>query len=300
MKEISSPWQRLQEHAKERAPHYWNLIRADRPIGWLLLLWPTWWGLWLSAKAFPSWKLLIIFSLGVWLTRSAGCIINDVADRWLDGQVQRTQQRPLVAGHVSKKEALLLFCILMLIAFVLVLFTNTKTIVLSVVAVFLAASYPYLKRYTYLPQIYLGLAFGFGIPMAYTATHNQWPSVEIWLLYVANLLWTTGYDTWYAMVDRDDDIRMGSKSTAILLGDLDLIGIALLYLIFFLAMFLLGQRMQLGVNYYLGLCVAIGFAAWQFVHARDRVREHCFAAFKNNGLLGLVISLGIIVHYLIR
>jgi 4-hydroxybenzoate polyprenyltransferase len=300
MNDSPSFWQDLQARAQERAPHYWNLIRGDRPIGWLLLLWPTWWGLWLSAQGFPSWKLLIIFSLGVWLTRSAGCIINDVADQWLDGQVQRTQQRPLVAGNVGKKEALLLFCTLMLVAFALVCFTNTKTIILSVVAVFLAASYPYLKRYTYLPQIYLGLAFGFGIPMAYTATHNQWPSAEIWLLYVANLLWTTGYDTWYAMVDRDDDMRMGSKSTAILLGDMDLIGIGVLYLLFFLAMFLLGQRMELGINYFVGLVIALGFALWQFVHARHREREHCFAAFKNNGLLGLVITLGVIVDYAIR
>lgn len=297
MSETMTPVQRFGALARERAPHYWNLVRGDRPVGWMLLLWPTWWGLWLSAQGFPGWKLLLIFSAGVWLTRSAGCIINDVADRWLDGQVQRTKQRPLVAGTVGKKEALGLFVALMLIAFVLVCFTNLKTVLLSGVAVLLAASYPYLKRYTYLPQVYLGLAFGFGIPMAYTAVHDAWPTAVIWLLYVANLLWTTAYDTFYAMVDRDDDVRMGSKSTAILLGDVDLIAIGLLNTLFLLAMWLVGQRLELGVNYLIALAAATAMLAWQLHHAKDRSRERCFAAFKNNGIVGAVITLGVVLHY---
>jgi len=284
--------------ARERAPHYWALIRGDKPVGILLLLWPTWWALFLAADGLPPIKIMIIFTLGVWLTRSAGCIVNDYADRWLDSQVKRTQNRPLATGQVSSREAKILFCVLMLIAFGLVCLTNTLTIYMSVIAVFLAASYPFLKRYTYLPQVYLGIAFGWGIPMAYTAVQGSIPN-EAWLLFCANLLWTTAYDTWYAMVDRDDDIRMGSKSTAILFGDADLIALGILYSAFILAMVLLGRGTDLGINFYLGLTAACGFIAYQFIRGKTRKREDCFAAFLNNQWVGLSIFTGIALDLLL-
>lgn len=282
----------LKALVQERTPHYWALIRGDKPVGVLLLLWPTWWALFLAADGLPSIKILVIFTLGVWLTRSAGCIVNDYADRWLDGQVKRTQQRPLATGKVSSREALLLFCVLMLIAFGLVCLTNRLTVYMSVIAVFLAASYPFLKRYTYLPQVYLGIAFGWGIPMAFTAIQGKIPN-EAWLLFCANLLWTTAYDTWYAMVDRDDDIRMGAKSTAILFGDADLIALGILYTGFIWAMILLGRGTNLGVNFYISLVVACGFIAYQFYRGKSRKREDCFAAFLNNQWVGLSIFAGI-------
>ena len=289
----------LPPHWRERLPRYWLLIRGDRPIGWLLLLWPTWWALWLAAGGWPPLGTFVIFTLGVWLTRSAGCVINDYADRWLDPQVERTKQRPLASGLVSPREALWLFVAMMLVAFALVCLTNRLTIWLSIGGAFLAASYPYLKRYTYLPQVYLGLAFGWGIPMAFAAVQGTVPEIA-WLLFLGNLLWTTGYDTWYAMVDREDDRRVGAKSTAILFGDLDLTALGVLYGGFLIAMFLLGQRAQLGFIYYVGLAVAAGFIAYQFSIGRSRRREHCFAAFLNNNWVGLCVFLGIAVATVVR
>ncbi|MFT3807859.1 4-hydroxybenzoate octaprenyltransferase [Arenimonas sp.] len=284
----------LPPHWRERLPRYWLLIRGDRPIGWLLLLWPTWWALWLAADGWPPLGTLVIFTLGVWLTRSAGCIINDYADRWLDPQVERTKGRPLASGLVSSREALWLFVAMMLVAFGLVCLTNKLTIWLSVAGAFLAASYPYLKRYTYLPQVYLGLAFGWGIPMAFAAVQGTVPEIA-WLLFLGNLLWTTGYDTWYAMVDREDDRRVGAKSTAILFGDLDLVALGVLFGGFLVTMFLLGRRAELGFIYYSGLLVAAGFIAYQFSIGRSRRREHCFEAFLNNNWVGLCVFLGIAV-----
>jgi 4-hydroxybenzoate polyprenyltransferase len=289
---LASLFERLPPAWRERLPHYWALVRGDRPIGWLLLLWPTWWALWLAAGGLPPLGALAIFTAGVWLTRSAGCVVNDYADRWLDPQVERTRARPLATGAVSPREALWLFVAMMFAAFLLVCLTNPLTILLSIAGVFLAATYPFLKRYTHLPQLYLGIAFGWGIPMAYAAVLGTVPQVA-WLLFLGNLLWTTGYDTWYAMVDRDDDRRMGAKSTAILLGDLDLVGLAILYGGFLVTMVLLGRRVELGFNYYVGLAVAAGFIGYQFVLGRDRRREHCFAAFRNNHWVGLVVFLGI-------
>jgi len=283
---------------RERLPHYWQLVRGDRPVGVLLLLWPTWWALWLAADGFPPLLTLAIFTLGVWLTRSAGCVINDYADRWLDPQVARTKSRPLASGAVTPREALWLFVAMMLLAFTLVCFTNRLTIYLSVAGAFLAASYPFLKRYTYLPQVYLGIAFGWGIPMAYAAVQGSVPPLA-WLLFTGNLLWTTGYDTWYAMVDREDDLRAGAKSTAILFGDLDLMAQGVLYAGFLLTMLLLGLNAKLGVNYYAGLAVAAGFIAWQFVTARDRSRERCFEAFLANQWVGLAIFAGIALDVLL-
>jgi 4-hydroxybenzoate polyprenyltransferase len=284
---------------RERLPHYWQLIRGDRPIGTLLLLWPTWWALWLAAGGFPPLKTFLIFTIGVWLTRSAGCVINDYSDRWLDGQVERTRGRPLATGTVSPREALLVFVLMMLIAFALVCLTNRLTIYLSVAGAFLAATYPLLKRYTYLPQVYLGLAFGWGIPMAFAAIQNTVPTLA-WLLFLGNLLWTTAYDTWYAMVDRDDDLRVGAKSTAILFGDADLFALGVLYVCFLGTMALLGRQAELGFNYAIALLVAAGFIAWQFVSARDRSRERCFAAFLNNQWVGLCVFAGIALDLTMR
>ncbi|WP_202842608.1 4-hydroxybenzoate octaprenyltransferase [Luteimonas saliphila] len=284
---------------RERLPHYWKLVRGDRPIGWLLLLWPTWWGLWIASAGVPPLWTLFVFSAGVWLTRSAGCVVNDYADRWLDGAVERTKHRPLATGAVSGREALLVFAVLMLVAFALVLTLNRLTVWLSVVGAFLAASYPYLKRYTYLPQVYLGMAFGWGIPMAFAAVQGEVPPVA-WVLYVANIFWATGYDTWYAMVDRDDDIRMGAKSTAILFGELDLVAQGVLYALAFAALALVGREAATGPSYWAGLGVAALFVAYQFALARHRDREACFRAFLNNHWVGLAVFLGIAADYALR
>ncbi|PJK07358.1 4-hydroxybenzoate octaprenyltransferase [Lysobacteraceae bacterium NML08-0793] len=295
----STPDSPTQPHWRQKLPLYLKLMRADRPIGWLLLLWPTWWGLWLASGGFPDWHYLVVFSLGVWLTRAAGCVINDYADRWLDGAVERTRSRPLVSGEVSSREALWLFVTLMLLAFVLVLTLNKLAILMSVVGVFLAASYPYLKRYTYLPQVYLGMAFGWGIPMAFAAIQGSVPPLA-WLLYIANILWATAYDTWYAMVDRDDDIRIGSKSTAILFGDMDLIAQGVLYVAMFLALALVGQRADLGLYYWLGLAIAAALVVYQFIHARTRTRDACFRAFLHNNWVGMAIFAGIALNFALR
>ncbi|TDK23103.1 4-hydroxybenzoate octaprenyltransferase [Luteimonas aestuarii] len=284
---------------RERLGQYWALVRGDRPIGWLLLLWPTWWGLWVASGGVPPWWILVVFSAGVWLTRSAGCVINDYADRWLDGSVERTKHRPLATGAVSGREALLVFAALMLVAFALVLTLNRLAILMSVLGVFLAASYPYLKRYTYLPQVYLGVAFGWGIPMGFAAVQGTVPPVA-WVLYVANIFWATAYDTWYAMVDRDDDIRMGAKSTAILFGDLDLVAQAVLYALTFAALGLVGRDAGLGQYYWIGLAVAAGFVAYQFAMARTRDRERCFRAFLNNHWVGMAVFVGIAADFALR
>lgn len=278
---------------------YLRLMRADRPIGWLLLLWPTWWGLWLAAGGVPDWHPLVVFTLGVWLTRGAGCVINDYADRWLDGSVERTRSRPLVTGEVSGREALMLFVVLMLAAFALVLTLNRLAIWMSVIGVLLAASYPFLKRYTYLPQVYLGMAFGWGIPMGFAAIQGAVPTIA-WLLYVANILWATAYDTWYAMVDREDDLRMGAKSTAILFGDMDLVAQGLLYGLMFLALFLVGQRADMGMMYGAGLVVAAALVAWEFRMARSRQRDDCFRAFLHNNWVGMAIFAGIAADFALR
>ena len=275
-----------------RLGRYWALVRGDRPIGWLLLLWPTWWGLWLAAEGRPPWWPLVVFSLGVWLTRAAGCVINDYADRWLDPQVERTKGRPLATGAVSGREALVVFAVLMLVAFALVLTLNRLTVWLSIVGVVLAMTYPYLKRYTYLPQVYLGMAFGWGIPMAFAAVRGEVPALA-WLLYAANILWATAYDTWYAMVDRDDDIRVGAKSTAILFGELDLIAQGVLYTLFFFALWLVGRQAQLGQYYWLGLGVAALLVMYEFVIARHRDRAACFRAFLHNHWVGAAIFAGV-------
>lgn len=279
--------------APSRLASYWKLMRADRPIGTLLLLWPTWWALWLASGGLPAPWTLFVFTAGVWLTRSAGCVINDYADRWLDPHVKRTQDRPLATGAVSGRQALALFAGLMLVAFALVLTLNALTIGLSFVGVFLAATYPYLKRYTHLPQVYLGMAFGWGIPMAFAAVQGEVPPLG-WVLYAANILWSTAYDTWYAMVDRDDDLKVGSRSTAILFGDLDLVIQGILYALFFAAMALAGQRAGLGMPYWAGLGVAAALVAWEFWICRTRERQACFRAFLHNNWVGAALFAGIV------
>ncbi|GEM_PF-37240 len=283
-----------------RFGHYWKLMRADRPIGTLLLLWPTWWALWLAADGLPPLWTLFVFTAGVWLTRSAGCVINDYADRWLDPHVKRTKERPLATGAVSGREALALFAGLMLVAFALVLTMNALTIGLSFIGVFLAASYPYLKRYTHLPQVYLGMAFGWGIPMAFAAVQGEVPPLG-WVLYGANILWSTAYDTWYAMVDRDDDLKVGSRSTAILFGELDLVIQGILYALFLGAMALVGQRAALGSAYWAALAVALAMVVYEFWLCRNREREPCFKAFLHNNWVGAVLFAGIVAsQYLNR
>jgi 4-hydroxybenzoate polyprenyltransferase len=289
----------LPPHWRTRYDASWRLMRADRPIGWLLLLWPTLVALWIASDGVPSLHLLAVFVGGVWLTRAAGCVINDYADRWLDGRVKRTKSRPLVSGELSGRFALGLFAALMLAAFALVLTTNAKTVGLSVVAVALAAAYPYMKRHTYLPQAWLGLAFSWGIPMAFTAVADAWPPPEAWLLLCANVLWTTAYDTWYAMVDREDDRRAGAKSTALLFGDLDVPVIAALFALAGTAMALLGHRLGFGLVYWLGLAVAAGFVAQQFAQGRSRHPEDCFAAFLANNRVGMAVFGGVALHFFI-
>ncbi|RBD16836.1 4-hydroxybenzoate octaprenyltransferase, partial [Xanthomonas oryzae pv. oryzae] len=225
---------------------------------------------------------------------SAGCVINDYADRWLDPHVERTKSRPLATGAVSGREALWVFVVLMLVAFALVFTLNWLTVLLSVPGVFLAASYPYLKRHTHLPQVYLGMAFGWGIPMAFAAVQGSVPVLG-WLLYAANILWATAYDTWYAMVDRDDDIRMGSKSTAILFGRFDLVAQGILYALMFAVLALVDLRADLGAAYWAGLGVAALLVAYEFRIARHRERGPCFRAFLHNNWVGLAIFVGIAV-----
>ncbi len=278
---------------------YWRLMRADRPIGWLLLLWPTWWALWIAAGGVPPLWILFVFSAGVWLTRAAGCVVNDYADRWLDPHVERTRERPMATGAVSGREALALFAVLMLAAFALVLTMNRLTILLSVVGLFLAATYPYLKRHTHLPQVYLGMAFGWGIPMAFAAVQGEVPAVA-WVLYVGNIFWSTAYDTWYAMVDRDDDIKMGSKSTAILFGDLDLVAQGVLYALAFAALALVGRQAGLGQYYWAGLGVGVLLVAYEFWIARHRERDACFRAFLHNHWVGMAVFAGIALDLALR
>ena len=282
-----------------RLGSYWRLIRGHRPIGILLLLWPTWWALWLAADGFPTPRLWLVFTLGVWLTRSAGCVINDVADRWLDPQVERTKDRPLATGAVSGREALAVFIALMLVAFALVLQTNRYTVCLSLVGAFLAATYPYLKRYTYLPQVYLGLAFGWGIPMAFAATQEHIPQTA-WLLFLANVVWATAYDTWYAMVDREDDLRAGAKSTAILFGSMDLVAQGVLYALFLVTLELVGLQARLAPAFHAAVAIAALLVVREFLLARDRSRAGCFRAFMHNNWIGATVFAGIVLGVTMR
>ncbi|GAB2514835.1 4-hydroxybenzoate octaprenyltransferase [Microbulbifer agarilyticus] len=278
---------------------YWQLTRMDRPIGSLLLLWPTWCALWIAAEGWPGLHLFCVFTLGVILTRAAGCAINDFADRNIDGHVERTKQRPLATGAATPKGALMLFAGLMLVAFLLVLTTNRPTILLSLPALALAFCYPFAKRYTHLPQVVLGAAFSMGIPMAFAAVTGEVPAVA-WLLFTANLLWTVTYDTFYAMVDRDDDLQIGVKSTAILFGELDKAMTASLQAMVVVALLMLGGRADLGALYYCGVASVTGLFAYQQWLIRDRQRDTCFKAFLNNNYVGMALFAGIFFQYLAR
>jgi 4-hydroxybenzoate polyprenyltransferase len=283
----------------ERLYHYALLMRLNRPIGIFLLLWPTLWALWIASAGRPDPLALIVFVLGVVLMRSAGCVINDYADRDIDPHVQRTAQRPLAAGKVSPREALILFAVLCLIAFLLVLLMNRLTVLMSFAAVLLAVSYPFAKRYTHLPQVHLGAAFGWAVPMVFAAQTGSVPQVA-WLLFIATVLWATAYDTMYAMVDRADDLRIGVKSTAILFGDADRVIIGFIQGLMLSAMILIGMRVHLGWPYYAGLSVALGLAVYQQVLIKDRTPALCLKAFLNNNWFGAAIFAGIVAHYFLK
>lgn len=280
----------------DRTIQYARVARLDRPIGNFLVLWPTLWALWVAAEGVPDLDILAIFLLGVLLMRAAGCVINDFADRNVDGHVKRTANRPMAQGLVSPREALVLFVVLCLIAFGLVLLTNRLTVLLSVVGVLLAASYPFMKRYTHLPQVHLGAAFGWAIPMAFAAQTGSVPPIA-WLMFVAAVVWATVYDTEYAMVDRDDDLRIGVKSTAILFGDMDRFMIGVLQGLMLLTLVMIGQRAELGTIYQLSIAVGAGLFVWQQWLIRERDRASCFRAFLNNNYFGAVIFLGVVLAY---
>lgn len=280
-----------------KIPAYIELTRFDRPIGIFLLLWPTISALWIAAEGFPDLDLLVIFVLGTVVMRAAGCSVNDYADHNIDGKVTRTEKRPLARGALTRVDALYSFFFFSATGFVLVLMTNTTTVLLSFGAILVAATYPFMKRFTNLPQVVLGIAFSWGILMAFTAQTGSVPSA-VFLLFVANVLWTVAYDTLYAMVDRDFDKEIGVKSTAILFGDADKMMIGILQAMFIISMWLAGRRFEMELPYYLGLGVAIGLLAYQQYLIRDRSPGACFRAFLNNNWVGAVIFLGIFLNYL--
>ena len=279
-----------------RLKDYALLMRLHRPIGILLLLWPTLWALWIAAAGSPDPRVAVVFVLGVVLMRSAGCVINDYADRDFDPYVARTRERPIAAGRVTPKEALALFVVLCLAAFALVLLMNLLTIALSVIAALLAASYPFTKRYTHLPQFYLGVAFGWSIPMAFAAQTGAIPDIA-WVLFGANVFWSVAYDTQYAMVDRDDDLKVGVKSTAILLGDWDRFFVGVSHLLTIVLLAAAGRMAGLGLMYYAGLVVAGAIAGYQQGLIRRREPQACLRAFLNNNYFGAAIFVGLLLDY---
>ncbi len=282
---------------RDRLHAYISLARLDRPIGIYLLLWPMLWALWIASEGRPNAWVTIVFILGVILMRSAGCVLNDFADRDFDGHVQRTAKRPIPAGRVKAQEALLVAAALTLFALLLVLTLGWLTIGLAVIAALLAASYPFMKRYTFMPQVHLGLAFGMSIPMAFAAQVGALPPVT-WLILCASVLWTVAYDTMYAMVDREDDIRIGIKSTAILFGDEDRLIIGIIQSLLIAVLIVIGVRMELGGMYYVGISAAVVLAIYQQYLIKDREPGRCFEAFLNNHWLGAAVFTGLLSHYL--
>jgi len=283
---------------KNKASALWRLMRFDRPIGILLLLWPTLWALVIAGNGSPSLKNVLIFCTGVVLMRAAGCIMNDVADRDFDPHVERTRCRPLAAGELTVREALIAFFVMMLLAFGLVLMTNALTIKMAFIGAVLAASYPFFKRWTHFPQVVLGLAFGWGIPMAFAA-ENGYVAPVAWLVLLINVTWSVIYDTLYAMVDRDDDISLGLKSTAILFGKHDLLILRILKILMIALLLFLGIKLQLAWPWFVGVAVAAGLFAWQQKLVLRREREACFKAFLNNNWVGVAILAGLIAAYTI-
>ncbi|HCM63321.1 MAG TPA: 4-hydroxybenzoate octaprenyltransferase [Morganella sp. (in: Bacteria)] len=282
-------------HRKWQA--YSRLMRIDKPIGALLLLWPTYWALWIAAKGIPDWRILLIFTIGVFSMRAAGCVINDFADRKFDGAVERTKKRPLPSGDVTEKEAKILFVVLVIASFGLVLTLNTMTIWLSVAGLALAWVYPFVKRVSHLPQVVLGAAFGWSIPMAFAAVSESLPAV-CWLLFAANIVWSLIYDTQYAMVDRNDDIKIGVKSTAILFGRFDKMIIGVLQLVMILMLLWVGVMVNLSGIFYWSLLLAGALFVYQQRLMADRERDPCFQAFMNNNYVGFILFLGMLVSYL--
>ena len=280
----------------EKIKQYWLLARFDKPIGILILLWPALWALWIASNGKPDLLVLTVICSGVVLMRAAGCVINDYADREFDPHVERTKQRPIASGKVTPKEALILFVVLCLLAFGLVLLLNIKTILLSFIAAFLAASYPFMKRYTHLPQAYLGIAFGWAVPMAFSAQLNEIPYVA-WVMYLAVILWALVYDTMYAMVDKQDDLKIGVKSTAILFGAYDRQIIAGLQIIILGLLLVVGQMATTGWPYYVGIGIASGFSIYQQKLIFHRNTTLCFKAFLNNNWFGLAIFAGLLANY---
>ena len=273
---------------------YAKLVRLDKPIGSLLLLWPTLSALWLASGAHPDWQLILIFSAGTVLMRSAGCAINDYADRDFDRHVKRTATRPLTSGQISGREALLVAAVFALVSFALIMPLNLLTKMLSVAAVLIAASYPYFKRFFALPQAYLGIAFGFGIPMAYAAVQNQVP-LTAWVLLLANIFWALAYDTEYAMVDRDDDLKIGIRTSAITFGQYDVVAVMICYAISLGLIAAVGWQAGLGSGFLAGMTVAVGMALYHWTLIRNRDRMACFAAFKHNNWLGAAVFAGIVL-----
>lgn len=273
-----------------------RLMRTDKPIGSLLLLWPTLWALWLATPGVPPLSILLVFVVGVWLMRAAGCVVNDYADRKFDGHVKRTANRPMPSGDVSEKEARILFTALVILSFLLVLTLNTMTILLSVAGLALAWVYPFMKRYTHLPQVVLGAAFGWSIPMAYAAVSETLP-LSCWLLFVANICWAVVYDTQYAMVDRDDDLKIGVKSTAILFGRLDKVIIGVLQIVVLGLLLVVGLLNHLGLAYYLAMVVAAILFLYQQKLIAQRERMACFSAFLNNNYVGMALFFGMALSY---
>lgn len=283
----------------ERLDAYEKLMRLDKPIGILLLLWPALWGLWFASPLYQRIEIVLIFVVGTVLMRSAGCVINDYADRDIDPHVKRTANRPLAAGTVSPKEALILAAILLLLSFILVLFLNKLTIALSFAALFLAASYPFTKRFFPLPQAYLGIAFGFSIPMAFAAYQNNVPPLA-WILLAANIFWAIAYDTEYAMVDRDDDMKLNLKSSALLFGVFDVVAVMLFHGLFIAIMAGVGISQKLGLIYFAGLALALALIACQYQLIKNRDRDGCFKAFMNNNWVGAAVYCGLALDYYFR
>jgi 4-hydroxybenzoate polyprenyltransferase len=278
-----------------RLPIYWRLMRFDRPVGTLLLLWPTLAALWMAHAGLPSPRLLVVFVLGTIVMRAAGCVINDYADRELDAHVARTRDRPLATKQITDIEALLLFAVLLAIALLLVFFLNRQTQWLALAGAGIATLYPFMKRWTYLPQVVLGAAFSWGIVMAFAATGAGLPD-GAWLMFIASLLWIVSYDTIYAMVDREDDLRIGIKSTAILFGNADRAMVAVLQVSTIVVLALLGLRLTYGVGYFAGLGVAAGLFVYQQKLIRDRNPARCFAAFRNNVWVGFAVFVGTVIE----
>ena len=284
----------------EKLSVYARLVRLDKPVGIFLLLWPTMWALFIASNGIPTIKHLVIFTLGVVLMRSAGCAINDYADRNIDPLISRTRKRPIASGELEPEEGLFVFALLVFIAFLLVLFLNRLTFYFAVGGALLAATYPYMKRIHFLPQVHLGIAFAWSVPMAFTAVSNDYPPPIAWLIFTCAVVWTTAYDTMYAMADREEDIKIGVKSTAILFGPLDKFAVGLMQLLVIVCLILIGVNAKLNWVYYVGISVGVGFFIYQQILIKHRFADRCFFAFSNNQYFGLVIFIGILGHYLMQ